>query len=272
MDMETTMETVNAFLVTYGLRVIGAIVFLIVGRMIAGFVKNMVQKVLKSRGIDPAVCGFVGNLVYALAMVGVVIAVLGQFGVETASFVAVLGAAGFAIGFALQGSLSNFAAGVMILVFKPFRIGDFVDAAGVAGTVADIQLFNTILNTPDNVRIIVPNGQIYNGTIKNFSANDKRRVDFSFGIGYGASMQDAIATIKQLVDADSRIDREPEPFYGIGALADSSVNITVRVWCNKADYWGIKFDLTKQVKEAFDAKDIEIPFPQQVVWHKNEAS
>lgn len=269
--MDNAMEQVNAFIITYGIKVVGAIVFLIVGRAIAGFIKRTVGRVLQGRGIDIAVAGFLSNLVYSLVLVGVLIAVLGQFGVETASFVAVLGAVGFAVGFALQGSLSNFAAGVMILVFKPFRIGDFIDAASVAGTVAEIQLFNTILNTPDNVRIIVPNSQIYGGTIKNYSANDKRRVDFSFGIGYGSSVQSAISAIRELVDADARIDKEPAPFYGVGALADSSVNITVRVWCNKGDYWDIKFDLTRRVKEAFDAKDIEIPFPQTVVWHQNQA-
>jgi small conductance mechanosensitive channel len=268
--MDNAMEQVNTFIVTYGIRVVGAIVFLIVGRMIAGFVKGLIKRVLGGRGIDAAVSGFLANLVYALVLVGVLIAVLGQFGVETASFVAVLGAAGFAVGFALQGSLSNFASGVMLLVFKPFKAGDFVDAAGVAGTVAEIQLFDTILNTPDNVRIIVPNAQIYGGTIKNFSANDKRRVDFSFGIGYGSSIEEAISTIHNLVGADSRIDKEPEPFYGVGELADSSVNITVRVWCNKADYWDIKFDLTRKVKDAFDSKGIEIPFPQQTIWHQNQ--
>ena len=269
--MDNAMEQVNAFIVTYGIRVVGAVVFLIVGRMIAGFVKGLVKRVLEKRGIDVAVAGFLSNLLYALVLIGVLIAVLGQFGVETASFIAVLGAAGFAVGFALQGSLSNFAAGVMILIFKPFKLGDFVDAAGVAGTVAEIQLFNTILNTPDNVRIIVPNGQIYGGTIKNFSANDKRRVDFSFGISYGSSIREAISAIQALVDADSRIDKEPAPFYGVGELADSSVNLTVRVWCNKGDYWNVKFDLTRQVKDDFDLKGIEIPFPQRVVWHQNQA-
>ena len=190
---------------------------------------------------------------------------LGNFGVETASLVAVLGAAGFAVGFALQGSLSNFAAGVMLLVFRPFRIGDFVDAAGVSGVVRELRLFTTVLTTPDNIRVIVPNGKIFGDTIKNFTAEDLRRVDMVVGIGYGSPIDKAKRLMAELLAADPRVLKDPAPQIAVAELADSSVNLVVRPWCKKEDYWDLKFDFTHKVKESFDAQGIEIPFPQHVV-------
>jgi small conductance mechanosensitive channel len=193
------------------------------------------------------------------------LAALAKFGIQTASFVAVLGAAGFAIGFAMQGSLANFAAGVLILVLRPYRTGDYIDVAGVAGTVKGIELFTTELATPDNVKIMVPNGKIYGDIIKNYSANDTRRVDLVIGIGYASSIQKAIETVTTLIKEDERILSEPAPQIAVSELADSSVNLVVRPWVKKEDYWTLRFDLTQKIKEAFDQKGIEIPFPQRAV-------
>ncbi len=271
-DVEKYINELGPEFIKYGIKAVGALLFLIVGRMVAGFIKSAVIKSMESRKVDKTVTSFIANIVYTLILLGVIIAALGLFGVQPTAFVAVIGAAGLAVGLALQGSLSNFAAGVMLLVFRPFKVGDFVDAGGVSGTVKEIQLFSTMLDTGDNVRIIIPNSKIYGGIIKNFSFNDRRRVDIVFGIGYESSIDDAISTISEIVNADTRLIREPaEPFYAVTELADSSVNIVLRAWCKKGDYWGMKFDLTKKIKEAFDQKGIEIPFPQRVVHHRNQA-
>ena len=262
-------QQVGDFIAIYGLKVLGAILILIIGRMVAAWLRGLVKKMMTARGVDPALIGFVSSMVYAVIMIFVFLAALAKFGVQTASFVAILGAAGFAIGFALQGSLSNFASGVMLLLFRPFKVGDFVDAAGVAGTVKEIQLFTTIIATGDNVKILVPNGQIYGGTIKNFSANDTRRVDLVVGIGYDSDIEKAMEILLGLMKADSRIHDEPAPMVAVSELADSSVNFVVRAWVDKGDYWPVKFELTKVIKQEFDKNDIEIPFPQQVVHHVN---
>ena len=204
-------------------------------------------------------------MAYILVLVFAVLAALAKFGIQTASFVAILGAAGFAIGFALQGSLANFAAGVLILVFRPYRVGDYIDVAGVAGSVMEIQLFTTELATPDNVKIMVPNGRIYGDIIKNFSANDIRRVDLVIGISYDSPIQKAIELISDLIKEDSRILSDPAPQIAVSELADSSVNLVVRPWVKRQDYWDLRFDLTRKIKEAFDQNGIEIPFPQRVV-------
>jgi len=268
MDSNVGLQVMD-FITIYGLKVIGAIAILIIGRMVAGWLRGMIRKTMTSRGVDAALVGFVSSIVYAIVMIFVILAALSKFGVQTASFVAILGAAGFAVGFALQGSLSNFASGVMLLLFRPFKVGDFIDAAGVAGTVKDIKLFTTIIATGDNVQILVPNGQIYGGTIKNFSANDTRRVDLVIGIGYDSPIDKSMELLLGLMKADSRIHDEPAPMVAVSELADSSVNFVVRAWVDKGDYWGVKFDLTKAIKETFDKNDIEIPYPQQVVHHAN---
>ncbi len=263
--MEKVMEQLTVFATEYGIKVIGAILILIIGRIVAGIVRKVVRKVLIRAKTDESLVSFVGSLVYALVIVFVIIAVLGKFGVETASLVAVLGAATFAVGFALQGSLSNFAAGVMVLLFRPYKIGEFIDAAGVAGSVKEIRLFTTVLATPDNVKIIVPNSKIFGDTIKNFSVFDTRRVSVEVGIGYGASIQKAIDVVMNLIKEDTRILSDPAPQVVVSELADSSVNLVVRPWTKKEDYWSVRCDLTCKIKEAFDENGIEIPFPQQVV-------
>lgn len=269
--MENAWNTINDFVVVYGIKIVGAIVILIVGRIIAGLARKGTKKALTKGNVDVALVNFFGHLIYVLVIVFAFIAALAKFGVQTASFVAVLGAAGFAIGFALQGSLSNFAAGVMILAFRPFKVGDYVDAGGTAGTVKEIQLFTTILATPDNVKVIVPNGQVFGGTIKNYAGYDTRRVDVAIGIAYDAPIQKAKEIMEGIIQKDERTLDDPPMQIAVAELADSSVNFVVRMWVKGGDYWGVKFDMTRAIKEAFDEAGIEIPFPQRVI-HQAKAA
>ncbi len=265
------MDMLVAFATTYGLRVIGAVITLIVGRILAGWARRAARKGLERANVDPGIVTFVGSLVYYLVLIFAVLSALKKFGVETASLMAVLGAAGFAVGFALQGSLSNFAAGVMLLLFRPFRVGDVIDAAGVLGKVVELRMFTTVLLTPDNIRVIVPNSKIFGDTIRNITAEPVRRVDMTVGIGYGSSIEKAMAVIGDLLKSDPRVLDDPAPQVAVGELADSSVNILVRPWCKTEDYWGVLLDFQKNVKEAFDREGVEIPFPQLVV-HKPDAA
>ncbi len=270
--MDNVADQLTVFVTTYGIKVIGAIIILILGRIAAGIGRKTVKKVLEKTKTDPAVVSFVGSMIYFLILIFAVLAALAKFGIQTASFVAILGAAAFAIGFALQGSLANFAAGVLILVLRPFKVGDYIDGAGVAGTVKDIQLFTTVLATPDNIKIMVPNGKLFGDTIKNFSGFDTRRVDLVIGIGYTSDIQKAYDVLMSLIKEDTRILSDPPTNIAVSELADSSVNFVVRPWVKRSDYWGVKFDLTRKIKEAFDENGIEIPFPQQVVHMLSEAA
>lgn len=270
--MDNVANQLTVFVTTYGIKVIGAIIILILGRIAAGIGRNVVRKVLEKSKTDPAVVSFVGSMIYFLILIFAVLAALAKFGIQTASFVAILGAAGFAIGFALQGSLANFAAGVLILVLRPFKVGDYIDGAGVGGTVKDIQLFTTVLATPDNIKIMVPNGKLFGDTIKNFSGFDTRRVDLVIGIGYTSDIQKAYDVLMSLIKEDTRILSDPPTNIAVSELADSSVNFVVRPWVKRSDYWGVKFDLTRKIKEAFDENGIEIPFPQQVVHMLSESA
>jgi len=263
--MEMTGEQVEVWISLYGLKVIGAIVILILGRICAGIGRGVVRKMLIRANTDSAVISFVSSLTFALIITLAVLAALAKFGVQTASFIAVLGAAGFAVGFALQGSLSNFAAGVLILVLRPFKVGDFVEGAGVAGSVKEIDLFTTVLATPDNVKIMVPNGKLFGDIIKNFSAFDTRRIDLIIGIGYTSDMKKAQEVMLNIINGDERILKEPALQLAVSELADSSVNFIVRPWVKKEDYWNVRFDLMRKIKEAFDENGIEIPFPQRTV-------
>ncbi len=272
-DATSFMTTAVQFLKdqgpAYALQIIIAVLILLVGRLAAGFLRNSLKKIMVARGVDHSLSGFLGSLVYFSIMAFTVIAVIGRFGVQTASFVAILGAAGFAIGMALQGTLANFASGVMLLLFRPFTTGDFIDAGGIVGTVKDIQIFSTTIATGDNIRVTVPNGQLYGGVIKNFNGYDTRRVDMIMGIGYGSDINKAMEVIRELLENDSRVLKEPGITIAVGELADSSVNIKVRPWVNASDYWGLHGDFHKNCKEAFDAAGIDIPFPQTVV-HMNK--
>ena len=238
-QMAETIEAVMAILATYGLSVVGAIVIFIVGWIVSCCVASSIRKAAaKSSKIDITLAAFFASLAKYGVLTFTLIAVLSRFGVETTSFVALLGALGLAIGLSLQGTLSNVASGVMLIMFRPFKVGDFIEAAGVSGTVKDITLFTTEMATGDNVKVIVPNGAVLGGTIKNFSGNATRRVDMVMGIGYGANIDHAIKTMHDIIKADSRVHGDPEPFFAVGDLADSSVNIIIRVWANAPDYWG----------------------------------
>ena len=259
-------DQIVGLVTTYGFNVVGAIVVLIVGLIAAGWAKRTVQRMLRRTGrVDDTLTGFFGSLVKYAVVAFTVIAVLQQFGVEATSLVAIFGAAGLAIGLALQGTLSNVAAGVMLLLFRPFKLGDFIDAGGHAGSVKLISLFTTEMATPDNVQIIIPNSAIWGTAIKNFSFNDTRRVDLLMGIDYGDNIDTAMATINRVIGEESRALSDPESLVAVSELADSSVNLVVRVWVNAGDYWGVYFDLTKKLKEQLEADGINIPFPQRVV-------
>jgi len=271
MDTEQILPTIYEFATTYGIKVVGAILILVIGRIVAGFVGRGVRKACLKARVDPTLTGFFARLSSIAVLLFAVLAALAKFGVQTTSFVAVLGAAGFAVGFAMQGSLSNFASGVMILVFRPFGVGDFIDAGGAMGTVKEVGLFTTTLATPDNIKVIVPNASVFGGTIKNFAGYETRRVDMVVGIGYSSDIPRAIEVMEKLIKEDSRILAEPEPVIAVSELADSSVNFVVRPWVNRADYWDVKFDFTRNVKHAFDAAGIEIPFPQ-VTMHRADAA
>jgi len=267
--MDSTVDQVvqNAVTLvsTWGLRVAGALAVLILGRLACGAARKAVRRGLESRGVDASLVPFISNLVYFVLLAAVVIAVLGLFGIETTSLVAVLGTAGLAIGLALQGTLGNFSSGVMLLLFRPFRVGDYIEAAGAAGTVSEIGVFSTTLNTPDNVRIIIPNSGIFGATIKNFSANDTRRNDIVLGISYDDDITNAIAVVNAVLGKDSRVLSDPEPTVAVSELADSSVNLVVRPWCRKEDYWGLRFDLIRKFKEDLEQGGCSIPYPQRDV-------
>ena len=261
-DIQGLIEQAPALLVGYGIKIVLAIVVYIVGKWIAGWIATLVAKGMESRSVDATVASFVRNIIYYLLLVVVIIAALGQLGVQTASFVAILGAAGLAVGFALQGSLANFAAGVLMILFRPFKVGDFVEAGGTAGVVKEISIFSTIFHTPDNKVIVVANNAIMSSNITNYSALPTRRVDLTVGVGYSADLGLVRSTIQKIIDAESRILKDQDVTIAVGELADSSVNFVVRVWVNTADYWPVFFDLTEQVKVVFDETGIEIPFPQ----------
>ena len=265
-----TIDQVIEVVTAYGLNVLGALVILIVGFIAAGWAARLTGKALaKSRKIDETIRHFVASAVRYAVIIFTCLAVLDRFGVETTSFIAVLGAAGFAIGLAFQGTLSNFAAGVMLLLFRPFKIGQFIEAAGVAGTVEAITLFMTELNTPDNVHIVIPNSQLWGASVKNFSRNATRRVDIDVGIGYGDDIGRAFQVLKDLAAKHDRVKADSEPEVMVTGLGDSAVDLQLRVWCNGSDYWPLRFDLTRAVKEALDTAGISIPFPQRTVHMEN---
>ena len=272
-ETQNLLEQVYAVLLSYGLNVLGALAIIIIGFMAAGWARRSLERALSRSGrIDTTLVRFFGSLLRYAIIAFVIIAALQQFGVQATSLVAIFGAAGLAIGLALQGTLSNVAAGVMLLMFRPFKIGDFITAGGQTGTVKEIGLFTTEMATGDNVKIIVPNGQIWGSAIQNFSANLTRRVDLMMGIDYGDNIDTAMATINRVIGEEARALKDPESVVAVAELADSSVNIVVRVWVNTADYWGVRWDITKKLKEQLEADGISIPFPQQTVHHVNQAA
>ena len=247
-----------------------ALIVLVVGWIAAGMLGRLVRRRVNSNPhIDPTLGNFVSSLVKWVVLAIVLTAVLSIFGIQATSIVAILGAASLAIGLALQGTLADLAAGVMLVVFRPYKLGQYVDIAGTAGTVKDLSLFTTELVTPDNVQIIVPNGQAWGKVITNYSAHDTRRVDLTFGIDYGDSADKAMGIILDAARADDRVHSDPEPWVRVTNLGDSSVDLTARLWCAASDYWDLKFELTKIIKEAFDAQGVSIPYPHTVEIRKD---
>ena len=263
--LATAMGTASELLSEWGLKVLGAFAVLLLGWIVAKAFRGAAGKALRRTKIDATLVPFLSSIAYYLVLVVTLVAALGLVGIQTASVVAVLGAAGLAVGLALQGTLSHFASGVMLLYFRPIRVGDFVDIAGTAGTVSEVGLFATSLNTPDNVRIIVPNSSIWGQTIKNFNTNDTRRIDLVMGVDYGDDLATAAATMKRVIEEDERVLSEPAPVVAVDALADSSVNFVVRPWCKRQDYWQLRWDLTERMKKELEAAGCSIPFPQRDV-------
>ncbi len=264
-EISTYSDKLINLLVEFGPRALSAILVLVIGFWLIRIVEKVTSRGMARSKIDVSLQKFFVSLISVLLKVLLVISVASMVGIQTTSFVALIGAAGLAVGLAMQGSLANFAGGVLILMFKPFRVGDFIEGAGNKGTVSSIQVFHTVLITPDNKRVIIPNGELSSSSIINYSAEPTRRVDMVFGIGYDDDLRKAKAILQRLVDEDERILKEPEPTIAVSELADSSVNFVVRVWCNNADYWSIYFDMHEKVKLTFDAEGISIPFPQREV-------
>lgn len=266
-------ELSSTYAIPWAINIVMALVIYIVGRIVVRIVVNLVKKLLVKAKMDDILVNFVSSIISSILILFVIVAALDQLGVDTTSFIALVGAAGLAIGLALQGSLQNFAAGVMLIIFRPFKAGDFVEAGGTSGVVEDISIFSTTMKTPDNREVIIPNGAIYGGTITNYSAKETRRIDMVFGIGYDDDIRLAKEIINEVVSADERVLKEPETLIAVSDLADSSVNFAVRPWVKSGDYWGVKFDLTEKIKLAFDEKGISIPYPQMDLHlNKNEAA
>jgi len=254
------------------IKVATALAIFLVGKFIVRLVVKAIATLMQKQEVDKTLETFICNLVRTVLMIVVVIAAIGAIGVETTSFIAIFGAAGLAVGLALQGSLSNFASGVLIVLFRPYQVGDWIEAAGISGSVEEVQILTTILKTGDNKQIIVPNSQIMGSIITNYSANDTRRVDMVIGVSYDDDIDKVRKTLEELIAAEERVLPEPAPTIAVSALADSSVNFVVRPWVKTSDYWGVMFDLTEAIKKRFDKDDISFPFPQQDVHLYNEKS
>ncbi len=251
--------------IAFGINIATALAIFLLGKLLIRLVVKGLRKFMRTQEVDPTLETFICNLVRMVLMVVVVIAAIGAIGIETTSFIAIFGAAGLAVGLALQGSLSNFASGVLIVLFRPYRVGDYVEAAGIAGKVEAVQIMTTILKTGDNKQIIVPNSQIMNSIITNYSAKDTRRVDMLIGVSYSDDLDKVKNTLKDLLAADDRVLSEPAALIAVSELAQSSVNLVVRPWVNSADYWGVRFDMTEAIKKRFDKEGLSFPFPQQDV-------
>lgn len=269
--MEDTIAKMTELTLPIILNLAAAVVIYIIGKWLADVVTRAVEKVMLKAKVDQALAGFTKNVIHAAILVFAILAAIGKLGVQTTSLIAVIGAAGLAVGMALQGTLANFAAGVILILFKPFKIGDFIEGGGVQGTVEEIQIFNTILSAPDNRKIILPNSKISGDTIINFSAIERRRVDLTFGISYTDDMKKAKDVLIKLAASDPRVLKDPPPEVAVAELGESSVNLVCRPWVKPADYWGVFFDMTEKGKEALEANGMTIPFPQRDI-HVYQAS
>ncbi|MEQ9188727.1 MAG: mechanosensitive ion channel [Cryomorphaceae bacterium] len=264
-DIEGLTQQISEFILHYGLHLVGAIIALVIGVWIINFIVGRLAKVMEKRNVDPSLVPFLRSVLGILLKVALFISVAGMVGIQVTSFIAVLGAAGLAVGLALQGTLQNFAGGVMILLIKPFKVGDFIEAAGHSGTVKAIQIFNTFLHTPNNQVIIIPNGNLANASVVNYSTNDTRRAVFSFGIDYGDDIDKAKQVLHKIIESDDRILNDPAPMVKVEELGGSSVNITTRVWVKTGDYWDVHYDMLEKVKKTFDQEGLSFPFPQMDV-------
>jgi small conductance mechanosensitive channel len=261
----------SQYIVPWGVNIALALIIFVVGRAVVNMVVNLCKRLMTRTGMDEMLVRFLCSILRWVLLLFVVIAALAELGINTTSLVALLGAAGLAIGLSLQGSLGNFASGVMLIVFRPFTKGDWVEVGGTSGTVDEIGIFTTTLTSGDNKEVIVPNGSIYSSTITNYSARDTRRIDMVFGIGYGDDILKAKTVLNRVLKEDSRILEDPAPTVAVSELADSSVNFVVRPWVNSGDYWVVRFDVIEKVKLAFDAEGISIPFPQMDIHIDNNA-
>ena len=271
LDPDMLISIQNEYILPWGINILTALAVFIVGRIVIGLVMGLVKKLLQKSKMDNMLINFISSILSSLLLLFVIVASLDQLGVNTSSLIAIVGAAGLAIGLSLQDSLKNFAAGVLLVVFRPFKEGHFIEAAGVSGVVESISIFNTVMRTGDNREVIVPNGPIYGGVITNFSKRDTRRIDMVFGIGYDADLLKAKTLLAEILSEDSRILPEPASVIAVSELADSSVNFVVRPWVNTADYWAVLWDTTEKVKLRFDSAGISIPFPQMDVHlHKQD--
>ena len=268
-----TGEMVNDFIakalnsgIELGGRILAALIIFIIGKFLINWANKLFATTLQKRNVDASIQSFLKSIVNITLLVMLFLAVIGKLGIELTSFAALLASVGVAVGMALSGNLSNFAGGVIILVFRPYKVGDYIEAStGASGTVTDIQIFHTVLTTPDNKIIFAPNGAMSSAVVTNYSRKETRRLDFTFGVEYGTDFQEARTILMEIINEDTRILKDPAPFVEVGALADSSVNITVRVWVNASDYWAVNFDMNKNVYATFNEKGISFPFPQLTV-------
>lgn len=259
----SNQDILNQYIIPWGINIALAIAIFVVGRFIAKIIVNAAEKVMTKAGIDEVLRGFIGNILSVVLTVFVLIAALEKLGVDTTSIMAIFAAAGLAVGLALKDSLSNFSAGVMLILFKPFKIGDFINAAGVSGTVESIRIFSTVMRSGDNQEIIVPNSGIYGGTITNVTARDTRRIDLVIGIGYDDNIAEAKKLLEDIISKNDKILTDPAPVIMVAELGESSVDLAVRPWVNTSDYWGVRSDMLQTIKEVFDEKGISIPYPQR---------
>jgi len=264
-------QLIETYVLPWGINIVMALAIFIIGKFIVGVLTNLAKKLMTKANVDNILVNFIASIIKTVLLLFVVIAALDQLGVDTTSMIALIGAAGLAIGLALQGTLQNLASGVMLIIFRPFSDGDFIEAAGVSGVVEQIGIFSITMRTGDNREIIIPNGEVYGGTITNNSKRETRRVDMVFGIGYDDDLLKAKEIINRILSEDERILADPAPTVAVGELADSSVNFNVRPWCKTSDYWGVYGDIHEKIKLTFDAEGISIPYPQMDI-HQDKAA
>ena len=271
LDKIDIQQLIETYVLPWSINIVMALAIFIVGKFVVKILVNVSKKLMTKARVDNILVNFIASIINAVLLLFVVIATLDQLGVETTSLIALIGAAGLAVGLALQGTLQNLASGVMLIIFRPFSDGDFVEAAGVAGVVEQIGIFTTTMRTGDNREIIIPNGEIFGGTITNYSKRETRRVDMVFGIGYDDDIKKAKDLLNKILEEDERVLKEPAPLVAVAELADSSVNFNVRPWCSTSEYWNVYFDIHEKVKLAFDAEGISIPYPQMDI-HQDKAA